>query len=257
LSGTGFSLCGWFSLLNEMRIAIVSDIHGNRTAFEAVLADLRDTAPDLILHGGDLSDLGSSPVEVLDRIRDLGWPGVAGNTDEMLFRPESLQEFAQQSPNLQSLFETLEEMAVVSRQALGEERLAWLRSLPRSHTQGPMALVHASPQNLWRAPSPEASDADLDSLYSPLGQPVAVYGHVHCPFIRKVSNTLVVANSGSVGLPYDGDRRASYLLLDGSNPTIRRVEYDVERELKALSTCGLPHADWIARSIEHARPQMP
>jgi len=240
-----------------MRIAIVSDIHGNLTAFEAVLADLRDIAPDLILHGGDLSDLGSSPVEVLDRIRDLGWPGVAGNTDEMLFRPESLQEFAQQSPNLRSLFETLEEMAVVSRQALGEERLAWLRSLPRSHTQESIALVHASPQNLWRAPSPEASDAELDSLYSPLGQPVAVYGHVHCPFVRKVSNMLLVANSGSVGLPYDGDRRASYLLLDGSQPTIRRVEYDVEKELKALSACGLPHADWIARSIELARPQMP
>src|SRR5271166_3715137 len=169
-----------------MRIAIVSDIHGNLAAFEAVLADLRDTAPDLILHGGDLSDLGSSPIEVLDRIRDLGWPGVAGNTDEMLFRPEALQEFAQQSPNLKSLFETIEEMAAVSRQALGEERLAWLRSLPRSYIQGPLALVHASPENLWRAPAPAASDAELDSLYSPLGQPFAVYGHIHCPFVRQV-----------------------------------------------------------------------
>ena len=73
-----------------MRIAIVSDIHGNRTAFEAVLADLRQTSPDLILHGGDLADGGSSPVEIVDRIRDLGWQGVVGNTDEMLFRPESL-----------------------------------------------------------------------------------------------------------------------------------------------------------------------
>jgi predicted phosphodiesterase len=52
-----------------MRIAIVSDIHGNRTAFEAVLVDLRQTAPDLILHGGDLADGGASPVEIVDRIR--------------------------------------------------------------------------------------------------------------------------------------------------------------------------------------------
>src|ERR1700749_2062570 len=75
-----------------MRIAIVSDIHGNRTAFEAVLADLRQTAPDLIFHGGDLADGGSSPVEIIDRIRDLSWPGISGNTDEMLFRPASLTE---------------------------------------------------------------------------------------------------------------------------------------------------------------------
>src|SRR6266478_3239047 len=74
-----------------MRIAIVSDIHGNRTAFEAVLADLRHTSPDLILHGGDLADGGASPVEIVDQIRELGWQGVVGNTDEMLFRPASLQ----------------------------------------------------------------------------------------------------------------------------------------------------------------------
>src|SRR5882762_4036387 len=98
-----------------MRIAIVSDIHGNRTAFEAVLADLRQTSPDLILHGGDLADSGSSPVEIVDRIRDLGWPGVAGNTDEMLTRPESLTEFASQSPHLQSLFAAIGEMAAATR----------------------------------------------------------------------------------------------------------------------------------------------
>ena len=76
-----------------MRIAIVSDIHGNQTALEAVLADLRETSPDLTLHGGDLPFGGSSPAAIVDRIRDLGWPGVLGNTDEMLFKPESLKEF--------------------------------------------------------------------------------------------------------------------------------------------------------------------
>src|SRR3979411_1992032 len=94
-----------------MRLAIVSDIHGNRTAFEAVLADLRQTAPDLILHGGDLADAGASPVEIVDLIRDLGWQGVVGNTDEMLFMPESLQEFANKSPKLRPLFAVIEEMA--------------------------------------------------------------------------------------------------------------------------------------------------
>ena len=239
-----------------MRIAIASDIHGNLTAFEAVLADLRQTSPDLILHGGDLADSGASPVEIVDRIRDLGWQGVVGNTDEMLFSPESLREFASQSPKLQPLFAAIEEMAVATREALGEERLAWLRALPRIRIHGPMALVHASPESRWRAPAPEASDAELESVYSPLGQPIAVYGHIHRSYIRSVSG-MIVANSGSVSLSYDGDRRAAYLLLDESRPSIRRVEYDVDKELKALSCCGLPHADWIAKMIDSASPQMP
>src|SRR2546430_472448 len=82
-----------------MRTAIVSDIHGNRTAFEAVLADLKQTSPDLILHGGDLADSGSSPVEIVDRIRDLGWQGVVGNTDEMLFMPNSLRTLRSKRPS--------------------------------------------------------------------------------------------------------------------------------------------------------------
>jgi predicted phosphodiesterase len=239
-----------------MRIAIVSDIHGNRTAFQAVLADLRQTSPDLILHGGDLADSGSSPLEIVDQIRDLGWQGVVGNTDEMLFNPSSLQEFARQSPKLQPMFAAIGEMAAATREALGEERLAWLSGLPRLHISGPMTLVHATPESCWRAPAPEATDAELESVYSPFGQPIAVYAHIHRAFVRKLSG-LTVANTGSVGLSYDGDPRAAYLLLDESEPAIRRVEYDVDKELKALSGCGLPHADWVARMLVSACPQMP
>jgi len=239
-----------------MRIAIVSDIHGNRTAFEAVLADLRETAPDLILHGGDLADGGASPVEIVDRIRDLGWQGIVGNTDEMLFRPESLEEFANNPPRMRPLFAAIREMAAATREALGEERLAWLQALPRIQIHDPLALVHASPGSVWRAPAPEASDVELESVYRPLGQPIAIYAHIHRSFIRNVSE-MIVANTGSVSLSYDGDRRAAYLLLDDSKPAIRRVEYDVDRELKALSSCGLPHADWVAKILESGYPQMP
>src|SRR5260221_7815183 len=171
-----------------MRIAIISDIHGNRTAFEAVLEDLRQSTPDLILHGGDLADGGASSMEIVDRIRDLGWAGVAGNTDEMLWRPESLQEFASQSsPALESLFAAVAEMAAATREVLGEDRLAWLRGLPRVQSHGPMALVHASPERLWRAPSPDARDAALEAVYSPPGRRVGIYAPIHHPFIRKVA----------------------------------------------------------------------
>jgi predicted phosphodiesterase len=239
-----------------MRIAIVSDIHGNRTAFEAVLEDLRQTSPDLILHGGDLAASGASPAGIVDRIRDLGWHGVAGNVDEMLWRPESLTEFANQAPQLEALWAATREIATATRDALGEERLAWLRGLPRIQTLGSMALVHASPESLWRSPAPEASDAELESTYGPLGRPIAVYAHIHRSYIRTVSG-MIVANTGSVSLSYDGDRRAAYLLLDDSQPTIRRVEYDIDTELRALSGCGLPRTDWIARMLDSASPEMP
>src|ERR1700722_14418635 len=146
-----------------MRIAVVSDIHGNRTAFEAVLADLRETSPDLIFHGGDLADSGSRPVEIVDRIRDLGWRGVAGNTDEMLFRPESLTEFAQQSPKLQPMFAVIEEMAAATREGRRKYRRAGLSRLPHRVIHDPMALVHASPKSCWQPPAPEASDAELEA----------------------------------------------------------------------------------------------
>ncbi|HLK63774.1 MAG TPA: metallophosphoesterase family protein [Bryobacteraceae bacterium] len=239
-----------------MRVAIVSDVHGNRTALEAVVADLRETSPDLILHGGDLPHGGSSPAEVADRIRDLGWTGVLGNTDEMMFRPESLTEFASRAPQLTTLWAAIAEMAAWTRDALGQQRIAWLAGLPQKLIREPLAMVHASPASCWLSPADAASDAELESVYGPLGQPVAVYGHIHRPFVRKIAG-LTVANSGSVGLPYDGDRRAKYLLLDDREASIRRVEYDLDRELRTLRACGLPHSAWVARMLESAGPQMP
>ena len=239
-----------------MRIAVVSDIHGNLTAFEAVLADLRQTSPDLIFHGGDLPHGGSSPAEVIDRIRDLGWPGVLGNTDEMLFDPESLAAFAARSPHLQSMWIAIEEMAAATREALGQARIEWLRELPRKQVHGSLSLIHASPETTWRAPGPEATDGELESLYGPMGSSVVVYGHIHRSFVRRVSGTMTI-NAGSASLSYDGDPRAAYLLLDDSTPTIRRVDYDVEREIDSLAACGLPHGDWIARTLVSACPQMP
>jgi|SRR5579884_660459 len=238
-----------------MRIAIVCDIHDNLTALEAVLSDLRVTSPDLVLHGGDLVSGGSSPAEVVDRIRDLRWPGVFGNSDEAITRPESLEDFARQSPAPQSLWDAVREMTAFTREALGKERIAWLGVLPRAIIHPPIALVHASPTSAWSSPLADATDADLQSVYSPLGQPVAVYGHIHQSFKRDLEG-LTVINAGSVSQSFDGDPRASYLLIDNGKPSIRRVEYDVEREIDAMIASGLPYAEWPARTLRSARPQM-
>ncbi len=239
-----------------MRLAIVSDIHGNLTAFEAVIADLREVSPDLILHGGDLAAGGARPAEIVDRIRGLGWQGVLGNTDEMLYRPESLTEFAARSPHLKPLFRMIEDQAAFTREALGDERIAWLRSLPVLQSAGSVALVHASPASTWLAPGAKATDVELESTYEPLASPIAIYAHIHHPYVRRVSNR-TIANTGSVSLSYDGDWRASYLLIEDEVPIIRRVEYDLDEEAKALAASGLPHADWVAKTLRSGSFAMP
>jgi predicted phosphodiesterase len=234
-----------------MRVAVVSDIHGNRTAFDAVLADLRLMSPDVILHGGDLADGGSDPAGIIDQIRDLGWEGVLGNTDESHTRPESLEEFAKQSQAPPSLWEAIREMTAWTRDRLGEDRIAWMRGLPLVRRSEGIAVLHASLSDCWRAPEV----ADFESAYKPLGAAV-VFGHTHRSLIHAVG-AMTVVNAGSVSLSYDGDARASYVLIEDGRPVIRRVDYDMEREIAALIVAGMPQADWMIRTLRSAAPQMP
>ncbi len=236
-----------------MRIAVLGDIHGNLSALEAVLADLRDQAPDEVIHLGDLAASGCHAAQAVDTVRDRGWRGVMGNTDEMLWRPELKDAFIARTPALESLWRfVFDESAPATAEALGPERLAWLQTLPMTLTAHGIGLVHASPDDLWKSPLAGAADSEFRSVYGRLGTPVVVYGHIHAPFVRAMGD-LTVANTGSVGLPYDGDPRASYLIVDDGNCWVRRVEYDIEREIRALAQSGHPRAGWIADRLRDAR----
>jgi putative phosphoesterase len=243
-----------------MRVAVVSDIHGNLTALEAVIADLERHAPDLVVHGGDLALMGAQPAEVVDRIRELGWPGVVGNTDELLWRPDELERQAARAPRLRVLLDLLFlEYAPATVDLLGEERLAWLRALPSELRSDDMVVLHAAPGDLWRAPMPDADDAELSATYGPCHAQRVVYGHIHRPYARTVPE-LAVANAGSVGLPWDGDPRASYLLVDDGKTAVVRVEYDVEHEAEVLRRSRYPDAARLAemrRQGRFLRPGLP
>jgi putative phosphoesterase len=228
-----------------MRIAIVSDIHGNLTALEAVIADLRTQSPDLVLQGGDLPYGGCHAAEVMDLVAELGWPGVVGNTDEVLWKTDGIERMLTEAPKLGSLLKMIEECAVATRDLIGEPRMKQLQALPMELRQGDLVLLHAAPGDLWKAPMDPSDDAALESVYGSLGAKTVVYGHIHRPFIREFSN-FTVCNSGSVGMPYDGDPRASYLLLTDGRPEIQRVEYDIEREIKSLLASNYPHKEWLA-----------
>jgi putative phosphoesterase len=220
-----------------MKIAIVSDVHGNLIALEAVLDDLERQRPDLVVHGGDLAFNGPRPAECVERIRQLGWPGVRGNMDE------ALETHRGRHPSIDW-----------AREQLGEERNRWLQGLALEwRRDDELALVHAVPGDLWKAIGREADDTQLREVYGPLGARLAVYGHIHRPYVRDLGD-LTVANTGSVGLPFDGDPRASYLLVSDGRPEVRRVAYDVERAVRDVDTSGHPDAPAVAGIYRSATP---
>jgi putative phosphoesterase len=227
-----------------MRIAVVSDIHGNLTALDAVIADLKEVSPDLVVHGGDLLGGGARQAEVVDRIRDLDWPGVRGNTDEMLWNPDRAAEHLR-ALGLQRILEITFQFIAAAVEAIGEERLAWLRVLPTRWSGHDLTVVHADPDDVWHSPSADASDEELVNTYGPLGSRRVVYGHIHRAYRRRLPS-FTLANSGSVSLSYDGDPRSAYAVVDDDRITIRRVEYDIEREVATLFQMRYPYAAWIA-----------
>jgi predicted phosphodiesterase len=231
-----------------VRIAVVSDVHANLTALEAVIADLATTTPDLVVNGGDLLSGGPRPAEVIDRIRGLGWPGVRGNTDEMLWRRDRLEETLA-APHFASIKKmVLGYVIPTTLEAIGSERRAWLQSLPLVWSHEGVAVTHAAPDDAWRSPGVKASDEELGRVYAPLEARTVVYGHIHHPFVRSLAQ-LTVANSGSVSLSYDGDSRASYAIVDDGRVEIRRVEYDIDEEIACLRASRDPYAEWTAQML--------
>ncbi len=226
-----------------MKLAIVSDIHGNLAALDAVLADLDRIGPDRVVHGGDLVVNGPRPAECLAAIRERGWSGIRGNTDQAVWDRESHPVPPAMLP-----------IADWAQDHLDEGDLTWLRSQPLEWRDGEsVALVHAVPGDLWTVVRADAPDRELRGTYGPLGARLAVYCHIHIPFVRRLDDQLTVANTGSVGLPFDGDPRAAYLLVEDGTPSTRRVPYDLERAIHDLHATGHPAVASLEQVYREAR----
>jgi predicted phosphodiesterase len=236
-----------------VRIAVVSDVHGNLTALEAVVADLVRRGPDLVVHGGDLALMGPRPEDVIDLVRALEWPGVVGNTDQLLWRPEEHASQSQRAPALKVLLDLLFNAYAPDTQArLGDERLAWLRDLPGEYRVGDLTVLHAQPDDLWRAPMPDATDAEFLAAYRVVSSRHVACGHIHRPFTR-VAGALRITNAGSVGLPWDGDPRASYVLITDGTLEIIRVAYDIDAEVAALHAARHPDSQRLMEMRRRGR----
>jgi putative phosphoesterase len=241
-------------MMVAMRIAVLSDVHANLTALDAVIGDIRTQAPDLVVFGGDLVGMGSRPAEVIDRVRDLGWPAIQGNTDEALWNDAQVEAFFSALPQLHGVHVMAKRANAWTRDRIGDSRLAWLRALPLAWSDGRITVVHASPGDAWRSPTREASDDEMLAAYGQLGTRTVVYGHIHFSFVRQLTS-LTVVNSGSVSLSFDGDRRAAYAIIDERGAAIRRVEYDVEEEIRALAARECPDSGWLISTLRAARSQ--
>ena len=234
------------------RIAVISDIHANLTALEAVIADLRNVAPDVVIQGGDVVGGGPRPAEVIDRLRELNWIGVYGNTDQMLWAPDAMVE-ALKAPALAPVRQALTSYTIPwTLAAIGPDRLRWLQSLPLRQSIDHLSVVHATPQDVWPMVSAAASDGDLERMYSELGSRVIVYGHIHHAYVRPITG-FTVANAGAVSLSFDGDNRASYAVIDDDRVSIRRVDYDVDNEIALLADSGDPFKDSTIQTLRTGR----
>jgi putative phosphoesterase len=227
-----------------VRVAIVSDIHGNLPALEAVIADLAETKPDQVVLGGDLALGGPHAPEVVDRLRELGWPSVLGNTDAALRGPEAIPQAARGG--------FIPKVAAHTREMLGPERTAWLTGLPMEWRAEDLLVVHAAPGDCWAVVSHDASDETMRETYGAAGAPIVTYGHIHHAFVRRLSD-LTVVNGGSVSLSLDRDVRASYVVIDGDQVEHRRVDYDLEKVAADYVSSGYPMADsyvsWLRTGV--------
>ena len=234
------------------RFAIISDIHANIEALDAVLADAKAQKVDDFLCLGDVVGYNAAPAECIQRIRELGCKVVMGNHDHYCSDPSvNLDDF---QPNAASVIEW-------TRRNLSEDDIRWLQSLPYTVTLFGFTAVHStldSPEHFRYAF--DATDA-ADSFTAQRSH-VCFHGHTHVPciFLRdSVSRTIqkwapadglldkgtYFINVGSVGQPRDGIPKACYVIYDITKlnaPAIqfRRVDYDIEAAVRRIELAGLP-----------------
>ena len=236
-----------------MKYALISDIHANLPALEAVLADV-DARPDVgaTYHLGDLVGYSPWPDDVVQLLRERAIPGIAGNYD-------STTATDYQHCGCRYEDARQEELAHVSyewtRAHVTEATKKFLGSLPfridvrplGGHVAGPrLILVHGNPvlnTVYWTEDRSDRFSVQMAESVSAKAGDVIAFGHTHKPWHREVEGIHFV-NTGSVGRPKDGDPRASYVLVvmndDGVAVEFVRVAYDVERAMEGVRSSELP-----------------
>lgn len=246
------------------RIAVLADIHGNLPALEAVVADVARQAVDEVVVAGDLVGRGPQGSAVVRRVAGLGWASVRGNHEDYLLdiRAGRVPSGWGGDPAWAG--------ARWMAQELGDDDAAFIAALPLQRvaaTAAAVRIVHGTPASNREGIGPWTDDATLARILAGVAEPVLVCAHTHRPLVRALGPRLVV-NSGSVGLPFNGDVRAQYVVLSDDGPAgrdgsgwraeHRSVDYDrgalrrVYRESGFLEAGGVTSA-LLAIELETAR----
>ncbi|MFW5967174.1 MAG: metallophosphoesterase family protein [Persicimonas sp.] len=242
-----------------LRIAVISDIHANPYALEAVVEDLDDQQVDEVLVGGDLVGRGPLGSAVVDLVRELGWPSVRGNHEDytLEFRRQKVPDAWLVNPQ----WAASRWMAA----ELDEEHLVFLDDFPFTMTarSAPsLRLVHGSPRSHQEGIGEWTSEETLREHFESVDEPLLVCAHTHRPMVREVGDGLIV-NVGSVGLPFNGDPRAQYAIFtkkpSGWEVEFRKVDYNRAPFLDDYETTGFLEEGGISalllkREVETARP---
>ena len=212
-----------------MRIGLISDIHANLPALEAVLDDMPPVAS--IVCAGDIVGYNPWPRECLERVRAVSSLVVQGNHDRNVETPHRYEHNEMAHAGLE-----------LAREELSEAQREWLSDLPQriEFAERAYRLVHShpDPNRLGSYVRP----AQFPKMRSYLDDYAGiVLGHTHIQHKATIDGRLIV-NPGSVGQPRDGDKRAAYAVLDttASEVELRRVEYDINQVISRVEVCGLP-----------------
>lgn len=237
-----------------MRVALISDVHGNAVAFDVFLADLDRREVDAVVCLGDHAQGGAQPRECLERLRERGWPAVMGNSDHFLLTLDPGEE-----PVTDAQLET----ARWSQSQLSDELLEFHRSFEPTvevDLGGGRTLLafHGTPRSRDEIVGPWMQEAEFRAPFEGVTATILAGGHVHQQWARRLGDRYLV-NPGSVGLAYDhhqpeetfrADPHAEYAIVsvDGSiGVEFRRVPYAREDVLAAIEASGMPHPDSAAR----------
>jgi putative phosphoesterase len=234
-----------------MRILILSDLHANPWALQAIE---QDAGPlDYVLCAGDVVSYGPDPAGAIAWLREHDAITVRGNHDNAV----GFNAHPRASPAKAHIAMALRDW---TRAKLSEKDLGWLQRLPVRLTwelqDRRFALVHATPFDPlfdYRM-TPQVSDEQLDAMLTGAQGDVVIAGHTHLPFTRRHRQCLVV-NPGSAGQPLDGDPRAAYALWVDGQVSLHRVPYDQSPLLAAVGDMGLPTtaASDLTRIVQTAR----
>jgi predicted phosphodiesterase len=216
------------------RVAVLSDVHGNAPALEAVLAEVEQAEADLIVFGGDLT-WGPLPDETFELVRGLGARFVRGNADRAVLENVSETEREQwmqahHTDEMRELLASFEEQVVVEVDGLG-----------------PVRFCHGSPRTDEECVTPETPDERVLEFSEGVAERMIVTAHVHIQFDREVAGIRSV-NAGSVGLPYEG-RPGAYWALLGPDVELRRTEYDLDETIERYRASGQPGVEQIVEMM--------